>query len=145
MRKTLILLPLLLSATPAFAQDAPPPAVQLPRELTDPQAAMKLAVKLQGLSNALMNVKVGELTSALNGREPTPRERNLTVRDLVHQHDPNFEMHVQQKVATVGPKVMHAMQTLQRTLPRVMHDVNDAQKSLDRALSNLPDPTYPQR
>ena len=144
MRKILIFVPLLMCATPALAQDAPP-AFQLPRELTDPQSAMKLAAKLQGISNALMNVRVGELGAALEGREATPRERNVTVRDLVHRQDPNFEQHMQQKVATVGPKVLQTMQTLNRTLPQVMHDVDDVQRSVERAVANLPDPTYPQR
>ena len=144
MRKILILIPLLLTASPAFAQDAAP-AIQLPRALTDPQSAMKLAAKLQALSNAVMRVRVGDLDAALNGREATPRERNLTVGDLVHRKDPNFERHMQEKVATVGPKVLRTMQTLQRTLPQVMRDVDDAQTSLDRAVANLPDPTYPPR
>jgi hypothetical protein len=144
MRKILIFVPLLMCATPALAQDASP-AFQLPRELTDPQSAMKLAAKLQGISNALMNVRVGELGAALEGRQATPRERNVTVGDLVHQKDPNFERHMQQKVATVGPKVLQTMQTLNRTLPQVMHDVDDVQRSVERAVANLPDPTYPQR
>ena len=144
MRKILIFVPLLMCATPAMAQDAPP-AFQLPRELTDPQSAMKLAAKLQGISNALMNVRVGELGAALEGRQATARERNVTVRDLVHRQDPNFEQHMQQKVATVGPKVLQTMQTLNRTLPQVMHDVDDVQRSVERAVANLPDPTYPQR
>jgi hypothetical protein len=144
MRKILIFVPLLMCATPALAQNAPP-AFQLPRELTDPQSAMKLAAKLQGISNALMNVRVGELGAALEGRQATPRERNVTVGDLVHQKDPNFERHMQQKVATVGPKVLQTMQTLNRTLPQVMHDVDDVQRSVERAVANLPEPTYPQR
>ena len=52
---------------------------------------------------------------------------------------------MQQKVATVGPKVLQTMQTLNRTLPQVMHDVDDVQRSVERAVANLPDPTYPQR
>jgi hypothetical protein len=144
MRKILIFVPLLMCATPALAQDASP-AFQLPRELTDPQSAMKLAAKLQGISNALMNVRVGELGAALEGRQATPRERNVTVGDLVHQKDPNFERHMQQKVATIGPKVLQTMQTLNKTLPQVMHDVDDVQRSVERAVANLPDPTYPQR
>ena len=144
MRKILIFVPLLMCATPALAQDAPP-AFQLPRELTDPQSAMKLAAKLQGISNALMNVRVGELGAALEGRQATRRERNVTVGDLVPRQDPNFEQHMQQKVATVGPKVLQTMQTLNRTLPQVMHDVDDVQRSVERAVANLPDPTYPQR
>jgi hypothetical protein len=132
MRKILILFPLLMTATPALAQEAPP-AFQLPRELTDPQAQMKLAVR------------VGELGAALEGRQATRRERNVTVGDLVHRQDPNFEQHVQQKVATIGPKVLQTMQTVNRTLPQVMHDVEDVQRSVDRAVANLPDPTYPVR
>lgn len=144
MRKALIVLPLLLTASPALAQEAPP-AFQLPRELTDPEAQMRLAMKLQQMSNALLNVKVGEMRAALEGREASPRERNETVGDIVRKKDPNFDRDVAREVASVGPKIQHSMQALSRTLPRVMQDVADAQRSIDRAVSNLPDPTYPQR
>jgi hypothetical protein len=144
MRKTLILVPLLLTATPAAAQDMPM-SMQLPRELTNPQAAMGLAMKFQAISNALMNVRVGEIGAALEGREATRHERNLTVRDVVHRSDPYFEQHVQQQVATVGPQVVRGMQAVNRALPQVIRDVDQAQRSVERAISNLPDPTYPQR
>ncbi len=145
MRKMLIYLPLLLlSATPAFSQAAPSD-IQLPRELTDPQSAMKLAFRLQALSDALLNVRVGDIGAALEGRPATARERNLTVRDLVHRKDPYFEEHLQQKVATVGPKVLRSMKAANRALPQVMRDVDDVQRSLERAVANLPDPTYPRR
>lgn len=144
MRKILVILPLLLSANPAFAQEAPP-AFQLPRELTDPEAQMRLAIKLQQMSNALLNVRVGEMRAALEGRDASPRERNETVGDIVRRKDPNFDRDVAREVATVGPKIQHSVQALSRTLPRVMQDVADAQRSIDRAVSNLPDPTYPQR
>jgi hypothetical protein len=145
MRETLIILPLLLSASPALAQEAPPPAFQLPRELSDPEAQMRLAGKLQAMANALLNVRVGELGAAVEGREATPAERNVTVGDMVRRKDPNFDRDVAHEVATVGPKIQRSIQALSRTLPRVMRDVEDAQKSIDRAVSNLPDPTYPQR
>lgn len=144
MRKILIVLPLLLSATPALAQNAPT-AIQLPSELTDPQSAMKLAAKLQALSNAVMHIRIGEVSAALDGRVASARERNMTIGDFVRRKDPNFDRQVEDKVASVGPKVVTTMQTLQRTLPQVMHDVDDAQKSLERAVTNLPDPNYPQR
>lgn len=144
MRKALIILPALLTASPAFAQEAPP-GFQLPRELTDPEAQMRLAMKLQQMSNALLNVRVGEMRAAIEGREASPRERNETVGDIVRRKDPNFDRDVAREVATVGPKIQHSMQALSRTLPRVMQDVADAQRSIDRAVSNLPDPTYPQR
>ncbi|HEV2595542.1 MAG TPA: hypothetical protein VGU01_10120 [Sphingomicrobium sp.] len=144
MPKTLIILPLLLVTSPAFAQEAPP-AVQLPRELTDPAAQMRLAARLQSISSALLNVRVGNIAAAIEGREPTSAERNVTVGDLVRRRDPNFDRDVAQEVATVGPKIQHSMQTVARALPRVMRDVADAQRSIDRAVANLPDPSYPRR
>jgi hypothetical protein len=140
MRKVLMFVPLLLSTTPAMAQEA-----RLPPELTDPQSAMKFGFRLQALSDALLNVRVGDIGAALEGRPATARERNLTVRDVVHRNDPNFEQHMQQTVATVGPKVVRSMQAVNRAIPEVMRDVDDAQRSFDRAIANLPDPTYPRR
>jgi hypothetical protein len=145
MRKKLILLPLLLvSASPALAQDDSS-SFQLPRELTDPAAQMKLVGKLQALSSAVMNMRIGDVSAALEGREATPRERNMTVGDVVRRKDPNFDRDVAQAVATVGPKVQHTVQALNRTLPQVLRDVDRAQKSIERAVANLPDPNYPAR
>lgn len=145
MRKILIVLPLFLMGSPAFAQEAPPPVVQLPRELTDPEAQMRLAARLQSISSALLSVRVGDLAAALEGREPTPAERDVTVGDVVRRNDPNFDRNVAREVATFGPRLQRSMQALSRTLPRVMRDVADAQRSFDRAVANLPDPNYPRR
>jgi hypothetical protein len=146
MHKSLFVLPLLFCASPALAQAAPPQgSIQLPPELTDPAAAMKLARTMQALSTALLNIRVGDMHAALEGREATPAERNETVGDVVRRKDPNFDRDVAHEVATVGPKIQRSMQALNRALPEVMRDVDDAQRSLKRAVSNLPDPNYPQR
>ncbi|HEX8938445.1 MAG TPA: hypothetical protein VF776_09275 [Sphingomicrobium sp.] len=141
MRKNLLIFPLLLCATPAVARPVP----QLPPELTDPQTAQKLANAVQLLSQAFLNVRVGEVKAALEGREASPQERNMTVGDLARQRDPDFDRHMQQRVASVGPIVKQGVKTLNQTLPAIMHDLADAEKSLDRAVANLPDPTYPRR
>jgi hypothetical protein len=106
---------------------------------------MKLARTMQALSTAVLNIRVGDMKAALDGREATPEERNTTVGDIIRRKDPNFDRDVQHEVATVGPKVMRRMQAMKRALPEVMRDVDDAQRSLKRAVSNLPDPNYPQR
>jgi hypothetical protein len=142
MRTTLIILPLLLlGASPAFAQPVP----QLPPELTDPAAAMKLARAMQAVSTALLNIRVGDMRAALEGRDATPAERNETVGDIVRRKDPDFDRHLQEQVATVGPKIQRSMRAINRALPEVVRDVDDAQRSLERAVSNLPDPNYPRR
>ena len=141
MRTKLIMLPLLLCASPGLAQPAP----QLPPELTDPAAMQKLATTFQALSRAVLDIRVGELQAAMEGREATRAEQNVTVGDLARRKDPDFERHLQEKVATVGPQIQHSMQAINRALPELMRDVDDAQRSLERAVSNLPDPNYPRR
>jgi hypothetical protein len=143
MRKILIALPLLLCASPALAQEAPPP--QLPPELTDPAMADRLARTAQALGGAVLDMRVGGMKAALEGRVPSPGERNMTVRDLARRNDPNFDRHLQQQVATVGPKLQQSIRRFQQALPEMMQGLADAERSLDRALANLPDPTYPRR
>jgi hypothetical protein len=142
MRKILIVLPALLVSSPAFAQEATP---QIPPALTDPATVHRLAGTLQILSQTILNMKVGGLQAALEGREATPQERDLTVRDLARRRDPDFDRHLQQKVATVGAKVEQQMLAMQRALPEMMRSLHEAQKSLERAAANMPDPTYPRR
>ena len=144
MHKSFLVLPLLLCASPAFAQEAPP-AIQLPPELTDPAAAMQMARTVQTLSTALLNIRVGDMRAALEGRDATPVERNMTVGDIVRRNDPDFDRHMQEQVATVGPKIQRSMRAINRALPELMRDVDDVQRSVERAVSNLPDPSYPRR
>jgi hypothetical protein len=131
----------LLCATPAVAQPAP----QLPAQLTDPATAQRLTSAMQALSQTFLNLKVGEVKAALEGREASPRERNMTVGDLARRDDPDFDRHFHQQMANVGPVVQQSMRTLNRTLPAMMKGLAEAEQSLDRAIANLPDPTYPKR
>ena len=142
MRKILFLAPLLLlSASPAFAQDSP----QLPPALSDPATIQRVTTEVQALSRALMNVRVGEVQAALQGREASPRERNMTVGDLAREKDPDFDRHLQQQVASMGPQLQRSVAAVNRALPAMKHALDDVQQSLDRALANMPDPTYPKR
>jgi len=141
MRKILIVLPLLLCASPAFAQPMP----QLPPELTDPATADKLANAMQGLSQALLDLRVGEVRAALEGRQASPAERRMTVRDMARQDDPNFDRHVQQDMANVRPMVRQSMNALNQALPAMMQGFAQAQQAIERAVANMPDPTYPRR
>ena len=142
MRKFLIALPLLLVASPAFAQEPPP---QLPPELTDPATVHRLASTMEAVSQALLNIRVGEIRAGLEGREATPLEKNVTLHDLARMKDPNFDRDYQRQVASVGPQLEQGMAAMQRTLPRVMRDLKDVQRSVERAVANMPDPTYPER
>ncbi|HEX3423198.1 MAG TPA: hypothetical protein VHS33_07330 [Sphingomicrobium sp.] len=152
MRSSLVvLLPISLCASPALSQTTAPAApaeprtVQLPPELADPSSADRLADAMQSMSKALLDLKVGRLQAAIEGREARPGERNLTVRDLARRDDPAFEKRLQQQIAEARPKMERTLKTLNETLPEVTEDLQRAQRSIERAIANMPDPNYPRR
>jgi len=147
MRTSLILLPLTVCAAPALAQAAPaaPDMIRVPPELTDPATADRLADAMQSLSQALLDMHVGNVQAALEGRRATPSERRMTVRDLARRNDPDFERHLNQQIATAKPRIEQGIRAMNQALPEVNEDLQRARQSLERALSNLPDPNYPRR
>jgi hypothetical protein len=142
MRLMLIPVSLLLCATPALGQA---PAQQVPPQLTDPAMAEKLANTAQALSKAFLDLRIGEIQAAVEGRKPNAADRKLTVRDLGRRDDPNFERNLRQQMAQAKPMIQQSMKALADALPSVMQGLEQAQKSLERAAANMPDPTYPKR
>jgi hypothetical protein len=146
MRLSLALLPVTICATPALAQSLPPassaqqPVLQVPPETVD-----RLADSMQSLSQALLDLKIGGVQAALEGRKASPAERNLTVRDLGRRNDPNFDRNIQQQIAEAKPKLEQGVRALNEALPEITQNLQNAQRSIERAISNLPDPNYPRR
>ena len=150
MRISLALLPLSLCAAPVFAQSAPPApaeadALQIPPELADPATAERLANAMQSLSNEILDLKVGGMQAALEGREATPAERSRTVRDIARRDDPQIDRHLHQKIAEAKPMIEQSIRAMNQALPEIARSLADARKSLERAIANMPDPNYPKR
>jgi hypothetical protein len=141
MRALLIALPLVLAPVPAVA--APKEAPQLPPELSDPAMADKLGKMAGALTRALMNMPVGEVEAAAQGREPTAAERTRTVRDQIG--GPEAEREVEAKVAASGRQMQAMSKALVASLPSIMKSLEGVERELERATANLPDPTYPKR
>ena len=82
MRSVLILLPLAAMASPAFAQAAPPPpqAMPIPPAMTDPRLADRVTDAMSAMSKAFLNLPVGEIEAAMEGRQPNYADRRRTVR-----------------------------------------------------------------
>ena len=142
MRKILFAVPLILTAAPAAAQ---PARVELPPVAIDPATVAQLATAAQAISQAALDLHVGTLKAAIDGRNPTPAERRMTVRDLARKNDPNFERDLNRTMATAGPEVMRTIAEVNRAMPALQQVVDEAQSSIDRITANLPDPTYPRR
>jgi hypothetical protein len=142
MRKSLFLLPLLICGTPALAQ---PAATEVPPQIADPALTEKLANTAQALSRAVLDLPVGEIQAAVEGREPTAADKRLTVRDLARRDDPAFELKLREQIAEAKPRIEQSMKVVADAWPSVVQGLKQAQRSLERAAANMPDPTYPKR
>jgi hypothetical protein len=138
MRTTLLLLPMILWATGASAQS--PQALHIP-----PAAADKVANALDAVTDALLDLPVGRVQAAIEGRAPAPGEQQMTVRDLERRDDPNFERDLHRHIAEARPMVRQSLQAVNDALPQVMQGLQQAGRALERATANMPDPTYPRR
>jgi hypothetical protein len=126
-----------------LAQTAPAPVI--PPQIADPATAGRLADAMESLSKALLDVKVGGVQAALEGRKATPAERNLTVRDLARRDDPDVDRHLQQRIADAKPMIEQTVRAMNEALPEIDRSLAEARQSLERAIANLPDPNYPRR
>ena len=133
--------PLSLLGSPALA--APREAPQLPPELSDPALADKLGKMMGSLTRALMDMPVGELEAAAQGREPSAEDRSRRVRDRIG--GPDTEREVEARVAASGRQVQAMSKALVAALPSIMASLENVERELERATANLPDPTYPKR
>jgi hypothetical protein len=141
MRIALLALPLILATAPAYA--APREAPQLPPELTDPAMADKLGHVAGALTKSLLDLPVGEIEAAIEGRPATPTDRARRVRDEVN--DPYLEQRVSAEAAQSGRKMQAATKALVASLPAIMGALDRVQDEVERAVANIPDPTYPRR
>ena len=160
MRAFVALVPLSLMSAPALAQTPQPqsqaPQAQpqprdefaLPPEFMDPRMAETLAQVLGTMTRAMMDVPVGEVQAAVEGRRPTGADRALTVRDLAGR-DANFDRKIQQQLSAAMPRMQAAMAAMSRSLPamaRAMEKVADEMGGkLGEATANLPQPGYPKQ
>ncbi|WP_324806594.1 hypothetical protein SH584_09445 [Sphingomonas sp. LY29] len=147
MRNLILSLPLLLAAVPAAAQTHPapmPPApVAVPPAISDPALPERLGNMTGALTRGLMNLPVGELQAAIEGRPATPNDRARTVRDTIG--DPYLDQRVAAEAATTGRTMQAATRALMSSLPAIMGALEGARGEIERAMATIPNPTYPVR
>ena len=147
MRSIVAFASLALLAAPAAA--APPEKeFNIPSELTDPAMAATLGKMLGAMTRAMMDMPVGEVQAALQGREATAADKARTVRDLAGG-DPNFDQKMEAQVAQAMPRMQAGMKAMAASLPAMMKALEKAAEqmegTIDRASANLPQPGYPKQ
>jgi len=142
MRTAFALLPLLMAAAPvAAAAPQQQPQPQVPPQLSDPAMVDRLAGTMQAMSRAFLDLPVGEIEAAVEGRPPTHADRNRTLRS----ENPNLDREVQAQIAQARPMIRQSMKAISDALPAVMKSLHEARESIERAAANMPDPNYPKR
>jgi hypothetical protein len=140
MRLYLIAAPLLLASTATLA--APrhhPPQIEIPPELTDPAFVQRLTNMTDALSKAFLDLRVGEIEAAAEGRPPTPADRDRTVGQIARISPQELE----RQMAEARPKVEAATQALATTLPKISRQLSEMAEALQRAADNMPQPYNP--
>jgi len=149
MRNLSILLMSVACASPAFAEPARAPSAsetaEIQRALTDPAITDKLTKVLPALGDALLNMPVGEIQAAMEGRPATRADKRATVRDLGRRNDPNFDRNLKADLANSGETMKGGMKAMAAALPAMMEGMKKAVEEMDKATANLPSPTYPRR
>ena len=150
MRTSLLVLPLALIAAPALAQApsapaAPPETIAIPPELTDPAMAERLARMMQSMSKAFLDLPVGEIEAAAEGRPVTRADRRRTLRELGRKDDPNFERNLDQTLANSRVAIQASMKAMAAALPAMMKGLSEAAREFEKATANMPSPTYPKQ
>lgn len=142
MRVALLALPFAILATPVVAA---PPADQdvakVQQVLNDPQWADRMTNVMVAMSKAFMNMPVGEVEAAVQGRQPTPADKRRTVQSETGMS----EQQLQQKIEDTRPQIEAGMRAMAAALPAIMKGFSDAQREIERATANVPRPDYPKR
>ena len=141
MRVALLFVPATMLAAPALAQPAAPPPPSIPQEIFDPAMTDRLTDVLQVLSKSMLDLPVGEVQAALEGREPNAADRRKTVRSETRMN----ERDLNQKIDAARPQMRAAMKAMSAAIPAMMRGMTEAGEAIERATANLPQPGYPRR
>ena len=145
MRLLFLALPLALAASPALAAPHHTTVPQLPRQLTDPAMADQMGRVAGALTRAFMNLPVGEVEAAIEGRPATSADRRRTVRDIAGRNDPYLDQRIEQQATRSGAAIQAGARAMASALPGILDSIDRAADQIDRATANLPQPGYPRR
>ena len=139
MRLYLFSAPLLFVSAVAAAAPPPAPNIQVPPQLTDPAFVGRLTDMTNSMSKALLDMPVGELQAAAEGRSPTAADRRRRLRDVADISPQELERQIKQ----ARPQIEAATQTFAQALPQITRSLSDAAAQLQAVVDNMPRP-YPQ-
>ena len=123
----LMIVPRVVLATPATAA---PDTIGLEQALRDPATAERIDRSLGALTDALLDLKVGGVKAALEGRKASPSEQALTVRDFERQEGRDPEA-IRRQVREAGPALTKGMNALAEAIPAMTRAMGAIEKAIE--------------
>ena len=112
----------------------------LPPQAADPGAIDRAGDMVGALSHALLNVPVGEVAAAAEGRPAGPQDRNRTVRDMI---GPGADRTIDHGIAHGKVAAQAGIRAMATAIPALERAVRDMRDEVERAAANMPRPDYP--
>ena len=109
--------------------------------MMDMRWADRLTDAMVAMSKVFLEMPVGEVEAAVEGRQPTPADKRRTVRSETRMS----EREIRQSIESTKPAMQAGMRALNAARPAMMKGLEDAQREMERASSNVPRPEYPKR
>ena len=142
MKTTLLFVPVLLAAAPAAAAPRADADVgEITQILSDPRMVDQMTAMTRALSKAVLNMPVGEIQAAVEGRPATPADKARTVRTETGMSEQQLDA----QIAATKPAIQAGMKAASAAIPAMMQAMTGVAAEMERAIANMPDPTYPRR
>jgi len=140
MKSFLLFVPALLAAAPAAAAPATE-TEEITRILNDPRMVDQMTSVTQALSKAVLNMPVGEMQAAIEGRPVTSADKLRTLSTETGMSEQQLDA----QIAATKPAIQAGMKAVSAAIPAMMQAMTGIAEQMERAIANMPDPTYPKR
>ena len=111
-------------------------------DLSDPRMAQTVARMAGAMTRAMMDMPVGEIEAAAQGRVPTAADHGRRLGDIA---PPGIDREVERETAHNGAQMQAMGKAMAVAVPGIIRSLEHAAREAQRAAGTLPDPTYPRR
>lgn len=141
-------------AGPAAAQQQPIPQAPrsvdprdeaIVRSLPDQREIEAMGDRAAGVVDAIMDVPVGPLREAIEGRPLSRRERNETLGDAARKDDPYFSERMRDQIAVASVAVGVLAEQMVVMTPVLRQTLEDASRRIEDAARGMPPRDYDRR
>ena len=152
MRKSLITAAVLAVASPAIAQPASTAAQQAPaaaplpdprdeemrRNLPDPAEVKAMGETAARAMEAMMDVPIGPLREAVEGRKLSRKERAETLGDVARRDDPEFKERMRDQMGVASVAMAALMEQMVTIAPVLRNTLEDVARRTEEAARQVP-------